>query len=82
MSKLSFLKELVTNPATRLYFLASHGFYHSMSDEEFEKAYPFTKEAMVEMTKSNPFRSNRGRDGKTMEDILKQVEDYNKALDK
>ena len=35
MSKISFLKELVTNPATRLYFLASHGFYHSMSDEEY-----------------------------------------------
>ena len=63
-------------------FKKACSFMDSMSDEEFEKAYPFTKEAMVEMTKSNPFRSNRGRDGKSMEDILKQVEDYNKALDK
>ncbi len=54
----------------------------NLSDEEFEKLYPFTKDAMVEMIKSNPFRCNRGKDGKTMEDILKQVEEYNKDLDK
>ena len=54
----------------------------NMSDEEFESKFPFTKAAMVEMTKSNPFRSNRGRNGITMEDILKQVEGYNKALEK
>ncbi len=51
------------------------------SDEEFARLFPFTKEAMVEMIKSNPFRSNRGRDGVTMEDILKQVDSYNKALE-
>ena len=56
-------------------------FMDTMSDEEFAKAYPFTKEAMVEMTKNNPFRLKRGKDGITMEDILKQVEAYNKALD-
>ena len=54
----------------------------NVSDEEFEKLFPFTKEAMVEMIKSNPFRSNRGRDGLTMEEILKQVEEYNTKLDK
>ena len=54
----------------------------NISDEEFERQFPFTKAAMVEMIKSNPFRSNRGRDGKSMEDILKQVESYNKALEK
>ena len=53
-----------------------------MSDEEFEKKFPFTKAAMVEMIKSNPFRSNRGRNGVTLEDIKKQIEGYNKALEK
>ena len=53
-----------------------------VSDEEFAAKYPFPKEGMLGMILSNPFRSNRGRDGKTMEDILKQIEDYNKALDK
>ena len=52
------------------------------SDEEFAKLFPFTKEAMVEMIKSNPFRLNRGRNGITMDDILKQVEEYNRKLDK
>jgi beta-glucosidase len=56
--------------------------FGNMTDEEFEKKFPFPKVAMMGMIKSTPFRSNRGRDGKTMEDILKQVEDYNKALDK
>ena len=37
---------------------------------------------MKEMIKSNPFRCNRGKDGRTMEDILKQVDEYNKELDK
>ncbi|BDC94091.1 glycoside hydrolase family 3 C-terminal domain-containing protein [Treponema bryantii] len=53
-----------------------------LSDEEFAKLFPFTKDAMIEMTKSNPFRLNRGKNGITMEDILKQVERYNKELDK
>jgi len=57
-------------------------FMDEMTDEEFEKKFPFPKVAMKGMILSNPFRSNRGRDGKTMEDILKQVADYNKALDK
>ena len=54
----------------------------NLSDEEFERQFPFTKAAMVEMTKSNPFRSSRGKNGLAMEDILKQVENYNKALEK
>lgn len=54
----------------------------NLSDEEFARQFPFTKAAMVEMTKSNPFRSGRGKNGLTMEDILKQVENYNKALEK
>ena len=53
-----------------------------MSDEEFEKKFPFTKAAMIEMIKSNPFRSNRGRNGVTMEQILKHIDELNKALDK
>ena len=53
----------------------------NMTDEEFEAKFPFTKAAMIEMIKSNPFRSNRGRNGVTMEDILKQVDSYNKALE-
>lgn len=35
MSKLEFLGQLITDPATRFYFLSAHGFYHSMSDEEY-----------------------------------------------
>ena len=54
----------------------------NMSDEEFEKKFPFTKAAMIEMIKSNPFRSNRGRNGVTMEQILKHIDELNKALDK
>jgi beta-glucosidase len=54
----------------------------NISDEDFAKKFPFTKEAMVEMIKSNPFRLSRGQNGKTMEDILKQVEEYKRALDK
>ena len=61
---------------------ACENIFGNMTDEEFEKKFPFPKVAMMGMIKSNPFRSNRGRDGKTMEDILKQVEEYNKALDK
>ena len=53
-----------------------------LSDEEFAKQYPFTKEAMVEMIKSNPFRCDRGKNGKTLEMILNQVDEYNRALDK
>lgn len=37
MSKLSFIKDLIKDPATRFYYLSSHGFYHSMSDEEYIK---------------------------------------------
>ena len=52
-----------------------------MTDEEFEKLYPFTKSVMVEMIKNNPFRLSRGKNGITMEDILKKIEGYNKALE-
>ena len=62
--------------------LACHAVIGDLSDEEFAKLFPFTKDAMIEMTKSNPFRLNRGKNGITMEDILKQVERYNKELDK
>ncbi len=61
---------------------ACHAVIGDLSDEEFAKLFPFTKDAMIEMTKSNPFRLNRGKNGITMEDILKQVERYNKELDK
>jgi len=54
----------------------------NISDEAFAKKYPFTKAAMVEMIKNNPFRLDRGKDGKTMEDIIRQVEGYNQSLDK
>lgn len=37
MSKLNFLLDLIKNPATRFYYLSAHGFYHSMSDEEYIK---------------------------------------------
>ena len=52
-----------------------------LSDEEFEKLYPFTKDVMREMIKNNPFRLARGKNGITMEDILKKIEGYNKALE-
>ncbi len=35
MGKLSLIRDLITDPGTRLYFLASHGFYHSVSDEKY-----------------------------------------------
>lgn len=53
----------------------------NLSDEEFEKLYPFTKDVMREMIKNNPFRLSRGKNGVTMEDILKKIEGYNKALE-
>lgn len=62
-------------------YMKARKFLDDMTDEEFEKKFPFPKEGMLGMILSNPFRSNRGRDGKTMEDILKQVEGYNKALE-
>ena len=62
-------------------YMKARKFLDDMTDEEFEAKFPFPKEGMLGMILSNPFRSNRGRDGKTMEDILKQVEDYNKALE-
>ena len=37
MGKIDFLKQLILDPATRLYFLSSHGFFHSVSDEEYLK---------------------------------------------
>lgn len=52
-----------------------------LSDEEFAKLYPFTKDVMREMIKNNPFRLSRGKNGITMEDILNKVEDYNKKLE-
>lgn len=52
-----------------------------LSEEEFQKLFPFTKAVMVEMIKNNPFRLSRGKNGITMEDILKKIEGYNKALD-
>ena len=52
-----------------------------LSDEDFEKLYPFTKDVMREMIKNNPFRLSRGKNGVTMEDIINKVEKYNKALD-
>lgn len=52
-----------------------------LSDEEFEKLYPFTKDVMREMIKNNPFRLSRGKNGITMDDILKKVEDYNRKLE-
>ena len=36
-SKLNFLFDLIKNPATRFYYLSAHGFYHSMSDEDYIK---------------------------------------------
>ena len=35
MGKLGFIKTLLTSPFDRTYFLASHGMYHSMSDEAY-----------------------------------------------
>ena len=35
MSKTDFIKQLITSPATRMYFLSSHGFYKNMSDEDY-----------------------------------------------
>ena len=52
-----------------------------LSEEEFQKLFPSTKAVMVEMIKNNPFRLSRGKNGITMEDILKKIEGYNKALD-
>ncbi len=52
-----------------------------MTEEEFQKLYPFTKDVMREMIKNNPFRLSRGKNGLTMEDILKKIEGYNKALE-
>lgn len=54
----------------------------SMTDEEFEAKFPFPKVAMLGMIKSDPFRSSRGRDGKTLEDINKRIDKMNEALKK
>lgn len=37
MRKIDFLKQLIIDPATRFYYFSAHGFYHSMSDEEYIK---------------------------------------------
>lgn len=37
MSKLGFIRSLITNPGDRMYFLSAHGFYRNMSDEEYLK---------------------------------------------
>lgn len=53
----------------------------SMTDEEFEKKFPFPKVAMLGMILSAPFRSRRGKDGlNTFEDIQKYVDDLNGKL--
>ena len=52
-----------------------------MTDEEFEKKFPFPKVAMLGMILSAPFRSRRGKDGlNTFEDIQKYVDDLNGKL--
>lgn len=52
-----------------------------MTDEEFEKKFPFPKVAMLGMILSAPFRSRRGRDGlNTFEDIQKYVDELNGKL--
>ena len=63
-------------------YMKARKFLDDMTDEEFEAKFPFPKVAMLGMILSNPFRSNRGRNGVTMEDILKQVDGYNRELDK
>lgn len=35
MSRMDLVRDLIRDPAARFYFLAAHGFYHSMSDEEY-----------------------------------------------
>ena len=53
----------------------------SMTDEEFEKKFPFPKVAMLGMILSAPFRSRRGKDGlNTFEDIQKYVDELNEKL--
>ena len=52
-----------------------------MTDEEFEKKFPFPKVAMLGMILSAPFRSRRGKDGlNTFEDIQKYVDELNEKL--
>ena len=52
-----------------------------MTDEEFEKKFPFPKVAMLGMILSAPFRTRRGRDGlNTFEDIQKYVDELNGKL--
>ena len=52
-----------------------------MTDEEFEKKFPFPKVAMLGMILSAPFRSRRGKDGlNTFEDIQKYVDELNGKL--
>ena len=53
----------------------------NVTDEEFEKKFPFPKVAMLGMIQSAPFRTRRGRDGlNTFEDIQKYVDDLNGKL--
>ena len=56
-------------------------FMDEMTDEEFEKKFPFPKSAMLGMILSGPFRSQHSKDGKTHDDIKKMVDDLNRRLD-
>ncbi|MCR4735949.1 MAG: glycoside hydrolase family 3 C-terminal domain-containing protein [Treponema sp.] len=56
-------------------------FMDKMTDEEFEKKFPFPKVAMIGMILSGPFRSQHGKDGKTHADIQKMVDELNKRLE-
>ena len=62
-------------------FKKSCEFMDKMTDEEFERKFPFPKVAMIGMILSYPFRSKRGRDGfNTFEDIQKYVDKLNGKL--
>jgi beta-glucosidase len=53
----------------------------NVTDEEFEKKFPFPKVAMLGMIQSAPFRTRRGKDGlNTFEDIQKYVDELNEKL--
>lgn len=56
-------------------------FMDKMTDEEFEKKFPFPKVAMRGMILSGPFRSGHGKDGQTHADIQAKVDDLNRRLE-
>lgn len=60
----------------------ARAFVDKMTDEEFESKFPFPKVAMIGMIKSGPFRCERGKNGTTMEDVQKKVDELNKKLEK